>query len=180
MGPNDPTDRFTYWPHRIAEGGEVLAPGDPTAPVQLIDVRDLAGWMLDMTETGGTGVFNATGPGQRLTMAELLGHCVEATGSGASLVWARDGFLLEREVEPWTDLPLWLGGDPGMTWMVQADSTRAISAGLRFRPLVETIADTLAWDLAATGAGGRRGFAMTRERESELLAAWHDLDRRGA
>ncbi|MGZ4482296.1 MAG: NAD-dependent epimerase/dehydratase family protein [Gaiellales bacterium] len=179
VGPHDPTDRFTYWPHRIADGREVLAPGDPAAPVQLIDVRDLAGWMLDMAESGVTGVFNASGPRHRLTMTELLERCVEVTGSGASLVWIGDEFLLERQVEPWTDLPLWLGGDPELAWILQADCTRAVAAGLRFRPLDETIADTLAWDLTATGTPGRWGFPMTREREAELLAAWCSRDRSG-
>jgi hypothetical protein len=105
VGPHDPTDRFTYWPVRIAEGGEVLAPGDPDRPVQVIDVRDLAAWNLDLAERGVTGVFNATGPAMTLTMGAMLERCREATGSDATFTWVSEEFLLERKVAPWSELP---------------------------------------------------------------------------
>jgi 2'-hydroxyisoflavone reductase len=156
VGPHDPTGRFSYWPARIAAGGEVLAPGNPERPVQLIDVRDLAAWMLDMTERGETGAFNATST--KLPMRAMLEAC-----GNARLTWVPDEFLLERGVEEWTELPLWLI-DPGYRGMLDADVSRALGAGLSLRPLAETARDTLA---AAPPVKG-----MTRERERELLAEW--------
>ena len=130
VGPDDPTDRFTYWPARIAEGGTVLAPGDPGARTQVIDVRDLAGWMVAMAERGAHGRFNAVGPAQPLTIGALLDRCNAVSGAGADIVWADNQALLDREVEPWTDLPLWLGGDPETEWMDCVDPGPAMAAGL--------------------------------------------------
>jgi 2'-hydroxyisoflavone reductase len=171
VGPDDPTDRFTYWPARIAEGGRVLAPGDPSAPTQVIDVRDLATWSLNMAERAATGRFNAVGPARPVTIGELLDRCVSVTGVDAEIVWAPNDWLLAAGVEPWSDLPLWLGGDPELEWMDHVDPGPAVSAGLRHRPLDDTIADTLAWHLAHRDASWRPGFPMTRQREAELLAA---------
>ncbi|HSS54447.1 MAG TPA: NAD-dependent epimerase/dehydratase family protein [Gaiellales bacterium] len=170
VGPDDPTDRFTYWPARIAEGGTVLAPGDPGARTQVIDVRDLAGWMVEMAERGADGRFNAVGPAQPLTIGALLDRCNAISGAGADIVWADNQALLDHEVEPWSDLPLWLGGDPELEWMDCVDPGPAVAAGLRHRPIDETIADTLAWHRANRDAPGRAGFRMSREREATLLA----------
>jgi 2'-hydroxyisoflavone reductase len=170
VGPDDPTDRFTYWPARVAEGGTVLAPGSPGAATQVIDVRDLAAWIVDSAERRLTGTFNAVGPAERLSMGELLERCVAVSGSDAEIVWVEDRALLDAGVEVWTDLPLWLGDDPELTWMHTVDPSPAIDAGLRLRPLDETIADTLEWHRAHRDDPLRWGFKMPRSRERELLA----------
>ncbi len=171
VGPDDPTDRFTYWPARIADGGRVLTPGDPAAQTQVIDVRDLAAFVLDMSERRATGTYNAVAPAQPLSLGDLLERCVAVTGAAAELVWVDNALLLEQGVEPWTDLPLWLGGDPELEWMDHVDPAPAIDAGLRPRPVDETIAATLEWHRGHVGDPLRAGFRMTREREGELLAA---------
>lgn len=159
VGPHDPTDRFTYWPRRIAEGGEALAPGKPERPVQFIDVRDLAEWMLGLVEAGATGTFNATSPPGAPTMGGVLEACGEA-----DVVWVDDRFLLDAGVEQWSDLPLWISAtDPDWAGFMLVDVSRARAAGLTFRPLAETVRDVPEW----TGKAG-----LTRERERELLAAW--------
>ncbi len=165
VGPYDPTDRFTYWPVRVAAGGPTLAPGDPDAQVQFIDVRDLAAWTLDMIERQATGVYNATGPADRLTMDSLLRNCRRVTESDADFIWVDEAYLTEHEVKPYTEMPLWLPS----AWrgMSQADCSRAIAAGLTFRPLDTTITDTLSWFRAERDDGLRAG--MTREREVELV-----------
>jgi 2'-hydroxyisoflavone reductase len=171
VGPDDPTDRFTYWPARIADGGRVLAPGDPAAMTQLIDVRDLAAFVLDMAERGATGTHNAVGPERPLPLGDLLEQCVAVAGSGAELVWVAGELLLEQGVEPWTDLPLWLGGDPDLEWIDHIDPVPAIGEGLRLRPVRETIAATLEWHRANLGGPFRAGFRMSRGREAGLLEA---------
>ena len=166
VGPHDPTDRFTYWPRRIAAGGDVLAPGEPQAPVQFVDARDLARWLVQLALDGPGGVFNATGPLAPLAFEELLTRATAALGSDARLVWTDSQRVLDAEVAPWTELPLWLP-DPDYAGMARADISRAVEAGLRFRPLEETVADTLAWD--RTVPGDRP--TLTPEREQEILAA---------
>ena len=165
VGPFDPTDRFTYWPRRLAEGGDVLAPGDPAAPAQFVDARDLALWFLQLAEHGPGGVFNATGPREPMTLRELLERTIRAVGSGARLVWADEERLVAAGVEPWTELPLWA---PGAEYagLQRADTRRALAAGLTFRPVEETARDTLAWSRDA----GEQRPTLTREREAELLA----------
>jgi 2'-hydroxyisoflavone reductase len=162
VGPHDPTDRFTYWPRRIAAGGEVLAPGSPAAPVQFVDVRDLAAWLVKLALEGPGGVFNATGPAEPLSFAELLERARAAIGSDATFVWTEDERILEAEVQPWTELPLWLPGSDH-AGMARAGISRALAAGLAFRPLEETVADTLAWD--RTVPGGRPTLQPAKERE---------------
>ena len=168
VGPDDPTGRFTYWVHRMARGGDVLAPEPRAQRVQFVDVRDLASWMLDLAERGTTGVLNATGPAAPLTMEGLLEGIAEATGSGARLVWAAERFLLDAGVEPWSELPLWLApsANEDARYFLAVDVSRAIGAGLRFRPLPETVRDTLA-RAKTTGDAG-----LDPERERDLLAAW--------
>lgn len=172
VGPYDPSDRFTYWPHRVAQGGEVLAPGSASAPVQIIDGRDLALWTLVLLEAGQTGVYNATGPAQPLTMGAILDACREASRSEAAITWVDEAFLLARGVQPWSDLPLWLpASDPAYAGFHRFDRRKAIAAGLGFRPLAETVRDTLAWD-ASRPADHPWKAGLTRQREGELLAAW--------
>jgi 2'-hydroxyisoflavone reductase len=172
VGPYDPTDRFTYWPHRIAMGGEVLAPQPPDGAVQYIDARDLAAWMLDMAERRGTGTYNATGPETRLAMSTLLDACKRESDSDVEFTWVSEQFLNDHEVKAWSDLPLYVPpGDPSFANFLAADCRKAIAAGLRFRPLAETIRDTLSW--AATRPAGHTWKAgITREREQALLESW--------
>jgi 2'-hydroxyisoflavone reductase len=167
-GPHDNVFRLPWWVRRIAQGGRVPAPGDPSRTVQLIDARDLAAWMLDLGERRVTGAFNGTSPAGRTTMREVL----EAAGSEAELVWIPDDRLLEAGVEPWTELPLWLPA--AGTWEVGTE--RAQAAGLRCRPIAETIGDVRAW-LRDRGEeelddwrSEHRPRPMTPEREAELLA----------
>ena len=170
VGPYDPTDRFTYWPHRIAQGGQVLAPGDPKQPVQFIDGRDLALWTIAMVEVRQTGIYNAKGPTSTLTMRQVLEHCREVSGSDANFVWVSEQFLLEHEVAPYTQMPLWV-----QSWMIgfaRVTCQKAITAGLRFRSLAETIRDTLAWD-ATRSANDALHAGLTPEREQQLLREWH-------
>jgi nucleoside-diphosphate-sugar epimerase len=160
VGPHDPTDRYTYWPRRLAEGGGVLAPGTPSQPVQLIDARDLGAFLVRLAENGTSGVFNATGPAEPLTLGDTL-----ARSGGGDLTWVDEQTLLDAGVGPWMELPLWLPGDD-YAGMLRADISRALAAGLTFRPLEETARDTLAWSLEA----GEQRPTLTREKERELLA----------
>jgi nucleoside-diphosphate-sugar epimerase len=143
-GPYDNVFRLPWWVRRIARGGRVPAPGDPDRFVQLIDARDLAAWMLDLAERRVTGAFNGTAPAGRQTMGEVLEAAVAATGSGAELVWIPDERLHSAGVEPWTELPLWMPAAelPG-TWQIGTERSQA--AGLRCRPLADTVADVWAW-----------------------------------
>jgi 2'-hydroxyisoflavone reductase len=166
VGPFDPTDRFTYWPRRIAAGGRVLAPGVPEAPVQFVDARDLAAWLVQLALEGPGGLYNATGPAEPLAFAELLERSRATLGSNATVVWTDAQRVLDAGVAPWTELPLWLP-DPDYAGMSRADISRAVDAGLRFRPLEQTVADTLAWD--RTVPGDRPTLAPEKERE--ILAA---------
>jgi 2'-hydroxyisoflavone reductase len=173
VGPYDPTDRFTYWPHRVAAGGAVLAPGQAETQVQFIDVRDLAEWTLRMAEAGRTGTFNATGPTQTLAMGTVLETCRAVSGSDARFIWVAEPFLEERQVGAWMDMPLWIPvSDTDSAGHSAVNCQKAIAAGLTFRPLAETVRATLDWD--ATRPADRAWKAgLTREREAEVLAAWH-------
>ena len=174
VGPHDPTGRFTYWPLRVAGGGEVLAPDRPDRQVQIVDVRDLGEWLVRLAEEPTSGTFNAVGPEQPLTMGELLVVCERAGGAGARIRWVDESFLLEHGVGVWMELPLWVPREDD--WFQQADSSRAVTAGLRFRPVEETVRDTLEWagrngaSLVTSSSTGTAGMAP--EREAELLAAW--------
>jgi 2'-hydroxyisoflavone reductase len=163
VGPHDGTGRFTYWPHRVARGGDVLAPAPPERQVQFVDVRDLGDWIVRLCETRTAGPFNATRPG--IPWGELLETCREVAAGDARFVWVPDEFLLERGVGEWMEVPLWIG-DPEMAGLHEAAVSRAQAAGLTFRPLEETVRGTLD-DASTTDAAG-----LAPEREAELLAAW--------
>jgi nucleoside-diphosphate-sugar epimerase len=165
VGPHDPTGRFTYWPHRVARGGEVVAPAPPDENVQFVDVRDLAEWLVTLCETRRPGAFNAVQPG--VSWEELLETCREVSGSDAKLVWADGEFLLEQGVEQWMGLPMWMHEEE---WrgMHMADVSRAIAAGLSFRPLEETVRATLDEAETTEEAG------LSPQREREVLDAWKE------
>ncbi|HET7577731.1 MAG TPA: SDR family oxidoreductase [Bacillales bacterium] len=168
VGPHDPTDRFTYWPYRIAQGGEVLAPGNPDAPVQFIDVRDLAEWVVSMVELRKTGVFNATGPESQLSMKKFLEASQSVSGHEGSLTWVSEKFLAEKEVGHWIELPLWVPSSEGMPGFSTVDCRKAVAENLTFRPLGETIQDTLDW-VKTRPEGYQWQAGMDRKREQELL-----------
>lgn len=178
VGPDDPTQRFTYWPERVARGGEVLAPGDGSDPVQVIDVRDLAEWTVLAVENRDVGVFNATGPGRPLAVRELLEACKQASQSNATFTWADTAFLEQQKVQGWSDLPVWLPSTGETGGMGKVSNARAMARGLKFRPLVDTARDTLTWFQSLPPekqeALRKRG-GLTPEREREVLAAWHQL-----
>jgi 2'-hydroxyisoflavone reductase len=166
VGPHDPTDRFTYWPRRIARGGRALAPAPPNAPVQFIDVRDLAAWIVHATEEGLSGIYNATG--ETLTFAALLDECRRVAGD-AEIVWVDPQRLLDAGVGEWMELPLWIAS-PEYAATQRADVSKALAEGLRFRPLEETIRDTLAWD-AEREWPPAEGVGLAPARERDLLAS---------
>ena len=181
VGPHDSTGRFPYWPWRVARGGEVLAPDRPGLPIQILDARDLAEWVLRSVEEGRTGVFTASGPRafpDVLTLGELLETCRAVTGSDARFTWVGEEFLLER-VEPYRGLPLWISG-PEHEGFHRLDNRKAVAAGLTFRPFAETVRDTLDW-LSSLGGdippppGVERPAHLTPEREAELLREWQRL-----
>jgi 2'-hydroxyisoflavone reductase len=173
VGPYDPTERFTYWPRRIAAGGAVLAPGRPERPVQIVDARDLAAWCVRLAESRAAGTFNAVGPAETLTMSTLLDDCRTVVDSDARLTWVPDDILVAAGVKPWTELPLWIPeSDPRVGGMLLGDNRRAIAAGLTFRPVAETIRDTFAWDRAETAPVTERTSRVTPitpEREAALV-----------
>ena len=174
VGPHDPTDRFTYWPRRVARGGNVLAPGRPERAVQLVDVRDLAEWCVRLAEQYRIGVFNAVGPRSTLMMGRLLEDCAAVTESFARFIWIPDEDLLAAEVKPWTELPLWIPeSDSRMGGMLLADNRRAVAAGLTFRPLGDTIRVTLDWDRQEGAVRNNLPIRVTPIapwREAELIA----------
>jgi 2'-hydroxyisoflavone reductase len=171
VGPHDYSDRFTYWPHRVARGGDVLAPGRPERLLQFVDVRDLADWIVRMIESNRSGVFNANGPDSPLTMIDLLEESRRLSGSDAHFIWVSDNFLMESGVTPWLEVPLWVPEEWSSLKHVNFD--RALEAGLTFRPLSETVRDTLAWDSTRPSNYELRA-GLTPEREQELLEKWRN------
>lgn len=175
VGPYDRSDRFTYWPVRVSQGGEVLAPCEPDVPVQFIHAGDLAAWMLDGVERGLNGIFNATGPEKPLTLGEVLDACRVCAPSDAHFTWVHEDFLLAHNVTPYIELPLWVPST--YVGFNRVDCCKAVAHGLRFRPLLDTISDTLEWHATRpTDTHLRAG--LTPEREAELLAAWRNAGHR--
>ena len=163
VGPHDPTGRFTYWPHRVARGGELVAPGPPEQQVQFVDARDLGTWLVELLERRESGAFNATHPG--MSFSGLVESCRHVTGSDAEPIWIDGDWLASQGIGEWMELPLWLH-DPDWVGMMRADVSRALAAGLTFRPLEETVAGTL--DLAET----MDDVGLKPEREQELIELW--------
>ena len=174
VGPGDESDRFTYWPVRIEKGGEILAPGTPNDPVQYIDARDLAEWVIRMAEQGTVGTFNATGPNYKLTMGKMLNEIKAATKSNATFTWADADFLRAQKVRAWADMPTWVPPRGETLGFSQVNVQKAISKGLTFRTIADTTKATLEWfhhQPADRQAKLRAG--LTPERETAVLAAWH-------
>lgn len=167
VGPYDYTDRLTYWVRRVSEGGRVLAPGRPERRVRVIDARDLAAWIIRMVEGEGTGRFNATGAEDNLSFGRMLDICRAASGSDARFAWIDETYLLDRRVQPWNELPLWIPRANNGIFEVRND--KAVAAGLTFRPLDSTVSDTLEWDRARTHDEPLKS-GISRDRERELLS----------
>jgi nucleoside-diphosphate-sugar epimerase len=173
VGPGDPSDRFTYWPVRVARGGEVLAPGSPDDPIQLIDVRDLGAFLVRLIEDRTTGVFNALGPDKTLTMGRTLDACKEAARSDTTFIWADAEFLEKQGVHAWSDMPAWVPNGGETAGFARVSNARAIKAGLAFHPIADTAKATLDW--FRTLPEDRRAklrAGLTPEREMKVLAAW--------
>ncbi len=169
VGPYDPIDRFTYWPVRVARGGNVLALDRFETPVQVIDMRDLSDFCIKSIERNTSGVFNATGPDYNLTFGKLLETCKQVTNSNANFKWPSIEFLDQNKVQVWSDISAWLPNGAEATGFDCLDISRAVRAGLVFRPLEETVRDTLAWaNTRPAGYEWRAG--LKPEREAELLA----------
>jgi 2'-hydroxyisoflavone reductase len=174
IGPGDPTGRFTHWPWRMSEGGEVLCPGDGTTPVQYIDGRDLGEWLVHLVENNTVGTMNALGPDKRVTMKEAIAACNAAAGNKATPVWVDAKFLEKHEVAPWAEMPMWIPNEGEDAGFGTNSNARAIKAGLTFRPLVDTAKDTLAWldTLPEEQRTKFRSSGIKRDKEDKVLAAW--------
>ncbi len=167
VGPHDPSDRFTYWPVRVAAGGEVLAPAPPDWPVEFVDARDLAAWIVHAAEQKTSGTFNTAGPTTpRQQFGRLLAACREVAGNDATITWAALDWLEKRGATPWADLPL-RATERAFTTRTPA---RAMAAGFECRPMEQTIRDTHAW---AQDTNRNMKTGLTRKRETELLQDWH-------
>ncbi len=174
VGPHDPTDRFTYWPVRVARGADVLAPDRPDVVTQLSDVRDVSDFIIELIQNSVSGIFNATGLPHDLTMGTLLETCKVVSGSDANFKWAPLDFLRKHHVQPWSDLPVWLPDDGEDAGSAEVDVTKALQAGLKFTPLKDTVRDTLEW--ARTRPADHQWCAgLTPEREKELLELLHHV-----
>ncbi|MEZ4648017.1 MAG: NAD-dependent epimerase/dehydratase family protein [Candidatus Eisenbacteria bacterium] len=178
VGPHDPTHRFTYWPARFARGGEILVPDVPEEPNQVIDVRDLAEWLVRGMEEKLTGVYNATGPDEPFTWRDLVDACTAVANEGSDApaeppapTWVTEQFLEEKEVGAWMELPLWVPVSPDSVGFSRISIEKAKRDGLRFRPLEETVRDTLAWFRAQPARDWPGGLAP--EKEAAVLEAWH-------
>ncbi|NVJ01502.1 SDR family oxidoreductase [Myxococcus sp. AM009] len=174
VGPDDSSDRFTYWPLRVARGGEVLAPGDGQDPLQFIDVHDLAAFVIRSVERRVTGIFNATGPSQELLMRDFLEANKTALGSDARFTWVDADFLTKHTVEAWSDMPAWMPRNGEEGGIGKVSIAKALAAGLTFRPATETIRETLAWfKTLPPERQAKPRSGLSAEREKEVLAAWH-------
>jgi nucleoside-diphosphate-sugar epimerase len=177
LGPHEDVGRLPWWLLRMERGGEVLAPGPPELPLQYIDARDLARWLLDAAGDGLSGPFNVVSRSGHATMGELLEACRSVTGGGAVLTWADPGFVQDAGIEPWSELPIWLPADHEYRGMHASDVERAHRAGLRCRPLGETVRDTWEW-LVSIGRQAplrpdRDRPGLDPDKERAALAAWH-------
>jgi 2'-hydroxyisoflavone reductase len=183
IGPGDPTGRFSHWPTRCAAGGEVLAPGDGQTPVQYVDGRDLGAWIVKLVEDRTVGTMNALGPAHRVTMKQVLDEVNQAVGGKAKLVWVPAKFLDDHDVQPWSELPMWIDNTGDFAGFGTLSNAKAVKAGLTFRPIGETARDTLAWLDAASVEGAADGLTAEQrikarssgiapDKEAKVLADW--------
>ena len=175
VGPHDNLGQLPWWLTRIAEGGRVIAPGDPARGLQLIDVRDLSTFVLDQVEALAGGIHNVVPDGPNTTMGRLVDNCAQATGSAATPVWMDEGFLFSQGVQPWAELPLWIPDVPDTAGFWAVSGTSAKTAGLRTRPFGDSVRDT--WDWLRSGGEvltttGIPPFGLAREKEQQVLSAW--------
>lgn len=184
VGPLDKSDRFTYWPVRIDRGGEVIAPGRPSDPIQIIDSRDLAEWMIRMAESRTLGTYNAVGPQKPQPMSEMLGGIKAITTAGSQFTWIPADFLAANGVRGWRHMPVWISPEPTNHGFSTRNGDKAIAAGLTYRPLAVTAKDTLDWhttrppeERKAMADGAVAGISAAKE--AEVLAAWHAKQKSG-
>lgn len=174
VGPHDNSDRFTYWVRRIKQGGEVLAPGNPDRQVTFIDARDLAEWTIRMIEANRTGVYNALGPNEPITLRQVLETCKAVSGSDANFIWMDDKFLLDNDAQPWMEIPLWIPDIEEEKGFFTVDFSKAIADGLTSRPLESTIRDIVEWDTARSAHEPTELKAgLKAQKEAALLQTWH-------
>lgn len=173
VGRYDLTDRFSYWPLRVARGGDFVAPDGPDYPVQFIDVRDIAEFTLRMAEARRTGAYNVTGPERRMTLGEVITTSIQVTGTHAKPVWMDTDFLLDNQAQPWMELPMWIPeSEDGSHMMSHVSNQKALADGLRFRALDNTISDLLVW-AATRPADYQLRAGLPPDKEAALLASWH-------
>lgn len=174
VGPGDYTGRFAHWVTRCADGGEVLAPGDGTTPAQWIDSRDLAAWIVKVIEDGTMGTYNTIGPAKRTPIRELLDACNAASGNKATLAWVPAAFLDKQDVVPWMEMPLWIQNEGAWAGFGTLSNARAMKAGLTFRPVAESIKDTLAFleTVEPDKRDKARSTGIARDKELKVLAEW--------
>lgn len=171
-GADDPSDRLPYWVKRVSEGGEIICPGDPNQDFQFTDVLDLGEWSVDFAERGVGGIFNALGFEAKVTLQEFLHGCKVVLGrNDASFTWASDEFLLENEVRVFSEMPFWIPTDSAHHYSTE----RGVAAGMTFRPIAETIQNTMAWwNETRDESYEWRYYGMKSDRETELLKLWHE------
>jgi 2'-hydroxyisoflavone reductase len=181
VGPDDNTDRFTYWPARAARGGEIAAPGTPNDGIQIIDVRDLAAFSLRCIEQGSGGIFNVVSQPKRFTIGQVLDESIKAASAlvkpkpRSTVSWIPPDFLAKQKVEPWSDMPAWFPEQGTEVAGALTPITRALAAGLGVRPLANTVRDTLAWHLKRPPAERDKLKAgLDEAREQALLKAWRE------
>lgn len=172
VGPLDPTGRFAYWPIRVKKGGEILAPGSPNHLLQVIDVRDLAKWIVTMVEQQATGIYNVTGPAKPMNFKQLLKECQDVTSSNASLTWIDEDFLIEHQIQDWVEIPLWLSYKRNMPGFLNVSIEKALKAGLTFRPISETIKAVLDEDKEKIN---KNQNGLNAEKERMLLDRWKEI-----
>ncbi|MEY7981389.1 reductase, partial [Streptomyces pilosus] len=180
LGPYENVGRLPWWLNRTARGGPVLAPGPRELPLQYVDVRDLAEWILGAAEQGLSGPYNLVSPQGHTTTGELLEACVRATGGTAELRWTAPEVVLEAGIEPWTQLPVWV--PPGSDLhdaLHSSDVSRAVAAGLRCRPVAETVADTWRWLTEIGGTAPQRPDRTLKGLDPDVEAKVLGTDRGG-
>jgi 2'-hydroxyisoflavone reductase len=174
VGSRDYTDRLTYWVVRVARGGEVLAPGRPSRHLQFIDARDLAEWIVRMIEHKETGIYNVNRPPDMLTMGGVLGECKEVSRSDASFTWVSEDFLTQEKVGAWIEMPLWIPeNNSRLKGFMSINCNKAVSSGLSFRPLSDTIRDILTWR-ETNHPDEELKAGIDPDREQGLLRKWHE------